>query len=966
MTQNRPYRENLSSIMSPARSLYSTARRKSRDPYSNYNKDLYNPNYLNQTELNITQNNLRDLNSIHHNTTLGNINSLSKPRLNNTNIYSQPYLTQLSNVYSNLKNEQTLNRLNSQNNLNNTILSSSNPNLSSNHNNLVANVTLNNLKEENERLKTSNSVFSKSNLDLKNQIRLLQIELSASNGNPGSIQYRVDEDPQIANFVQNLKGALATSQSTNQELTSMFDALQKKISDISKENLILKEQNDLANKELESLSKKFSDTRFSIDELTSEQRKLENEKSILLIHKNDFEEKYKISEEKIENLLSINDTHLKCKNDNLEMIENLKATIDALRRSNGENDTSKSMLIEKIEGLEGLIKEKTYNMESVQAKLKNYENDREYFNQELKVMEKELKDKDKLIESIQQKYHEMSTDCERAKSRIEALNMNIDERDQTINNLKTSINFITSTIDEYKQDYDKIKNQTDTDSTEKNKLLKEIEFTQKKFSDISSQYDSLLKDKEILQKRNVEIENELNEKKLALGKLNFEMDVIVQKLENNQIFMEKMQGEMKNSKMSKINEDFQAEISKSNEERNKRMKEFEKTISAKNKQIEELQKQIQDINKVNEGKVAEMQNLLNKKNASEKDLEFKTNDKITELKHEIEVFKQEIVHFKQEKERENSELVQKYNSLKNLYDQLVVLNKSYEKTNNELINNKVINSNNNGYKDSWFIHEPHKNDVKAASKDPEKNNVKPNVVETSNNSVKNLFGDHSFNADSILKKIREATSAAQQNANTGNTNFKNTGEVKKNEKPADNKPANLVSSGANNNQFNLVSSGANNNQFNLVSSGANNYSTGGLVSSGANNYGAYNYGTGANNDNNNNQYSMVSSGVHNYTGGFGNSMSNSGNYIKPNYDIPLVSGGNSNTNKFDTNNYNLLSSGNPISNDYSTKYDGNSNYIYGGVPSNIYYTGSAINNLNTNTSNIYPSANYSSSLYDKK
>jgi len=154
MTQNRPYRENLSSIMSPARSLYSTARRKSRDPYSNYNKDLYNPNYLNQTELNITQNNLRDLNSIHHNTTLGNINSLSKPRLNNTNIYSQPYLTQLSNVYSNLKNEQTLNRLNSQNNLNNTILSSSNPNLSSNHNNLVANVTLNNLKEENERLKT--------------------------------------------------------------------------------------------------------------------------------------------------------------------------------------------------------------------------------------------------------------------------------------------------------------------------------------------------------------------------------------------------------------------------------------------------------------------------------------------------------------------------------------------------------------------------------------------------------------------------------------------------------------------------------------------------------------------------------------------------------------------------------------------------------------------------------------------
>jgi hypothetical protein len=123
--------------------------------------------------------------------------------------------------------------------------------------------------------------------------------------------------------VQNLKGAFTTSINSNQEHTGLFDGLQKKNAELSKENLILKEQNDLANKELEILTKKFSDTRFSLDELTSELCKLENEKTILLINKNIFEEKYKLAEEKIENLISIDASHLKCKNDNLEMIENL-------------------------------------------------------------------------------------------------------------------------------------------------------------------------------------------------------------------------------------------------------------------------------------------------------------------------------------------------------------------------------------------------------------------------------------------------------------------------------------------------------------------------------------------------------------------------------------------------------------------------------------------------------------------
>jgi hypothetical protein len=805
MTQNRSRKDFSENMYSP-RSIYTTVgRRKSRDAI-NFDNPLY------KTEANTTQTIINDLNnSYHFNTTLQNKNfsrAKSNTRMNtNNNLYGQNFVSKLGNFHSNLRSQQQLqiqqqqqlnmlnnsnllmnnsnfnnsmmnnnnnnnnnlinnnfnNNVNNNNNiLNNTMSSGKLQNISNSQTTLMQNVSIANIKEENERVKLSNSVLSKSNMDLKNQVRLLQIELSATSaGNPNSMQQRMQDDPQLAQFVQNLKGALSTSQNSNQELTGLFEGLQKKNAEVSRENLILKEQNDLANKELESLSKKFSDARFSVDELTSELRKLENEKTVLLIHKNDFEEKYKLAEEKVENLISINESHLKCKNDNLEMIENLKLTIEALRRGS-ENDSNKASLTHKVEELEALLKEKSYNMESLQSKLKSFENDREYFNQELKLMERELKEKDKFIEELQQKFHEANTESEKAKSRIEALLINIDERDQTIHNLKTSMSFISTTIEDYKHDYDKIRLQTDGDSVEKSKLIKELELTNKKLIDLNVHFDALQKDKEILQKRNLETENDLNEKKMSLSKLNFELDVLTQKLENSQSFMERMQEDLKNSKLNKINEEFQAEIAKSSEERSKRLKELEKTIAAKNKQIEDLQQQIHEVNLLKDEKVNELQAVINKKNAEGKELEYKTNDKVTELKNEIELSRQEIYMFKSEKERENMEITSKYNQLKFDYDLLQHQNKALQKSFDDYIQNK-----NNSYLPS-SNYKVDTNSTNAVNN----NNVYPNssnnanVISTTYQTInekdanvfnKNFVKGQNFDAEGILKKIRETT-----------------------------------------------------------------------------------------------------------------------------------------------------------------------------------------------------------------
>ena len=147
------------------------------------------------------------------------------------------------------------------------------------------------------------------------------------------------------------------------------------------------------------------------------------------------------------------------------------------------------------------------------------------------------------------------------------------------------MNFISGTIEDYKVDYEKIRTQTEDESADKIKLVKELDLITKKANDLNNLYNELISDKENLQKRNIECEKELNEKKNILTKMNFENQTLKQKIDNNSSFIESMQDEMKNSKFSKINEDFQNEISKSNEERNRRLKEIEKQISVKNKLI---------------------------------------------------------------------------------------------------------------------------------------------------------------------------------------------------------------------------------------------------------------------------------------------------------------------------------------------------------------------------------------------
>jgi len=78
----------------------------------------------------------------------------------------------------------------------------------------------------------------------------------------------------------------------------------------------------------------------------------------------------------------------------------------------------------------------------------------------------------------------------------------------------------------------------------------------------------------------------------------------------------------------KINEGFQAEFAKANEERSRRVKELENIIVSKNKRIEDLQKEIYQIKAAKDEKINELQGFVAKKVIDEKELEFRLNSYI--------------------------------------------------------------------------------------------------------------------------------------------------------------------------------------------------------------------------------------------------------------------------------------------------------------------------------------------------
>lgn len=458
-------------------------------------------------------------------------------------------------------------------------------------------------------------------------------------------------------LIDDLKSSLEVTNNHNNELKELVEQTLNKNAELQKANNEAKEQNALAEKDLEKLNKAFLETKDLIDSFKSSIANLEGDLAEVREDKKQLEEKLFMAEEQIINLISINEGHLKTKKDNLEVIESLKNTIEIIKRGGYSDEENIVETKIKLEEMENTINQKNYTIKTMSDSINNFEKDREFFNLTLNNLKDETSDKDKFIEELEDKFRLIYADFEKANMRAETLQVKLDESEQTISNLKTSINFINETMEEYKADYDKIRAELENERSEKNKLAKNIETTKEKFSDLTLEIEDLQENKDSLQKKVVDIDKELKEKKNLLKKTNFEKNNMEQQLQEAKTVIDTLKDEIKADKFAKLNEEFQNEIFKSNEERMKKIDELRMQIESKTKEIESNNEMYSENIRAKDDKIKELMRSLSKAESINEQNEKNFNEKVYSLSNTIEQLKSEIqqTKFSFESEKRNAQ-----------------------------------------------------------------------------------------------------------------------------------------------------------------------------------------------------------------------------------------------------------------------------------------------------------------------
>ena len=196
----------------------------------------------------------------------------------------------------------------------------------------------------------------------------------------------------------------------------------------------------------------------------------------------------------------------------------------------------------------------------------------------------------------------------------------------------------------------------ENEKTEKIKLVKNIELTKEKFGDLTTDIEELQETKKELQKKFLENDKELKEKKNLLSKANFENNSLEQQLKESKNIIEQLKEELKLDKITKLNEEFQNEIAKSNEGRMRKIDELKNELEIKANEMEKLITSHEENIRNKDEKIKELTRLLSKAEKNNYDSELISNEKSTKFNSAVEELKNEIMNQKINFENEKRNL----------------------------------------------------------------------------------------------------------------------------------------------------------------------------------------------------------------------------------------------------------------------------------------------------------------------
>ena len=402
-------------------------------------------------------------------------------------------------------------------------------------------------EDEVTRLKISNDILLKTNLDLKNKNNILESEIEQYKNNPVYKDPFTQYDSNLNKYIEELKHALDNSQMSNNELREIIAKLQKSNEDLSEANMELIRNYELTKEELENSIKENSNLNGMI---MLRERKIEELNYTINEQKNamkQLEEMLQNSEKKINYLQTVESSSKQTEKDNLDIINHLKETIENIQKNGDNYDEDIEKLNNKIYQLMDIINQREKEITNLNYKINS--KDSELIELNLKLKENERIISQNKIDSIKNKNDIQSIlfDNERLKAQVKSLQLLLEDREKTIESLKNSVSFLSKSFDNNL----KIKIVNKNNNEDESLMKKNIEQNNEIIFGLENQIKNLKEENVDLKNLNNKYQSELNDYSKQFEQNKYEYQLLYTKYKEQSIIIENLKKDFTKTRKDK-------------------------------------------------------------------------------------------------------------------------------------------------------------------------------------------------------------------------------------------------------------------------------------------------------------------------------------------------------------------------------------------------------------------------------
>lgn len=431
------------------------------------------------------------------------------------------------------------------------------------------------------RLKISNDVLLKTNLDLRNTNKILQDEIEAYKNSSVYKSPYSQYDLNLNEFISNIKQALNTSQMANIELQDIVFQTQKKAETLSKANNEIIKHYETIKTEYEIKTKEVSELRVIIG---NKDQKIEH----LNITIQELNNKIKQlndqiidNEKQINFQMTINASYNKYKEDTEEMLTSLNNTIGTLQKGNTAHISKSTQFQQQIDDLHSQLMSSESIIEKSNNEIRIRERNHIKQIEQFEEMDKTIQQLKETISNKQNEIRQLNGNIEKLNAQLESLNLFIEDREKTISTLKASLSILTKTFD---NDLSVIKNSSNDSISVQMILSDKIEHLNEKIINQENIIKQMNEKNEVLRQDCVSFKKEINDYINQFEQNQYEYQLLYQKYEEQTGLIETLKVEFLNKRKDKELMD----LIKANEEILKKLQKIQEENNSKTQEINEL------------------------------------------------------------------------------------------------------------------------------------------------------------------------------------------------------------------------------------------------------------------------------------------------------------------------------------------------------------------------------------------